>query len=580
MNDQKVLLFPQNGDFYRRRAQKAIEAQDFVSALRHLHRAREEEPDNVETILDLADLYARMGLYERSNLELQLIFHRPDLPPDILYAMGANYLAMGDYDQAEIMLRAYTMADDDGEFMQQANDSLVFISQCEYDTPEDRELDILSMDGKAALDAGDYDHAIDCLTHVLERDPGMNFDRNNLAVAYYCVGDMENAWAHVNIVLRETPLDVSGRCNASMFCLYEGKQEEAKAHLSALRLNLIEELDDLYKYCLALADLNMDEELKLALSKILLLCPYDPSMLWLLGVNQYRFGEYAAAIRTFELLLLTEPGHILAADAMKLAKAAENQANADTPGDFVTAGVTPAKTMSYSFDFSREQDKRVERTLETLRKSSIEEIRDALKDRETYYLVRAALYGDDRLLGATVMLLGYAGGKEAERLLRELLLSPTHNSMIKRAVLETLQDLGADEPYYCLNDGKLTQMQAKRIEMTDKLPPESYLQLLHDACEYMAVHHPDNSENAIEQITGLWVAYMLSLHGHYPRITRPEAWIAAMEGLYLEDKGIAPDWHALAKECGATTRMLDIRRNKLLDGLEKTKAEQAEKGDI
>ena len=566
MNDQKVLTFPQNSDFYRRRAKKAVESQDFVSALRHLRRALEDDPDNVETIMDLADIYARMGLYERSNLELQLIFHRPDLPPDILYAMGANYLAMGDYDQAEVMLRAYQMADDDGAYMQQANDSLVFISQCEYDTPEDRELDILSMDGKAALDAGDYDHAISCLTEVLERDPGTNFDRNNLAVAYYCVGDMENAWAHENIVLKDSPMDVAGRCNASMFCLWEGKEKEAKAHLSALRLHLIEELDDLYKYCLALADLNMDEELKLALSKILLLCPYDPSMLWLLGVNQYRFGEFSAAMRTFELLLLTEPAHIMAEEAMALCKTAE-------------AGETPAAPMRYAFDLSRKQDKEVEVTLERLRKCSVEDIRAALEDKETYALVRAALYGDDRMLGSAVMLLGYAGGKAAERLLRELLLSPTHNSMIKRAVLETLQDMGADEPYYCLNDGKLTQMQAKRIEMTDKMPPESYLELLRDVCEHMTVRFPDRSEAAVEQVTGLWVAYILSLHGHYPKLTRPEAWIAVMEGIFLEDSGVSPDWKELARDCGATTRMLDIRRKKLLEGLEKTREEQTGKGE-
>ncbi|GEM_PF-1655417 len=564
MNEQKVLSFRHDADFYRRRAKLAIEEKDFVSALRHIHRAQEEDRNDVETILALSDIYARMGLYERSNLELQLIFHKPDLPPEILYAMGANYLAMGDYDQAEVMIRAYQMADDNGTYMQQANDSMVFISQCEYDTPEDRELDLLSMDGKAALDAGDYDHAIDCLTKVLERDPGMNFDRNNLAVAYYCVGDMKNAWIQENIVLKDSPLDVSGRCNASMFCLYEGNEEEAKAHLASLRLNLIEELDDLYKYCLALADLKMDEELRLALAKIMLLCPYDPSMLWLQGVNQYNAGEFVPAHRTFEILLLTEPAHIMAEDAMKLCKAAE-------------AGEEVPHRLSYSFEFSREQDRKMAHTLDKLRKESVEDIRAALQKKDVYAQVRAALYGDDKHLGETVMLLGFVGGSVAERLLRELLLSPTHNSLIKRAVLETLQDMGADEPFYCLNDGKLTQMKAKRIEMNEKMPPESYLQLLHDACEHMTVHFPDNAEIAVEQVTGLWVAYLLSLNGHYPKLTRPEAWIAALEGLCLEERGIAPDWRELAKDCGATVRMLDIRRNKLLEALEKAQAEQNEK---
>ncbi len=111
------------------------------------------------------------GLYERSNLELQLMLHRKEMPSEALFGMASNYMALGDYDQAENLYRTYEKVEPDGEFVPQADDALTYIAQCDYDTPLDRELDELSMDGKAALDAGDIGHAIDCLQRRWRKIP-------------------------------------------------------------------------------------------------------------------------------------------------------------------------------------------------------------------------------------------------------------------------------------------------------------------------------------------------------------------------------------------------------------------------
>ena len=70
MADGRVLSFRPEPGFYHKRAEKSIEKGDYTAALKNLRRAVEMEPDKLSLRLDIADTYARMGLYERSNLEI------------------------------------------------------------------------------------------------------------------------------------------------------------------------------------------------------------------------------------------------------------------------------------------------------------------------------------------------------------------------------------------------------------------------------------------------------------------------------------------------------------------------------
>ena len=126
MTEKRVLSFQPESGFYHKRAIKSIDKADFTAALKNLRKAVEMEPDNLTYKMDLADTYARMGLYERSNLELQLMLHRKEMPSEALFGMASNYMALGDYDQAENLYRTYEKVEPDGEFVPQAGDALAF----------------------------------------------------------------------------------------------------------------------------------------------------------------------------------------------------------------------------------------------------------------------------------------------------------------------------------------------------------------------------------------------------------------------------------------------------------------------
>ena len=551
MTEKRVLSFQPESGFYHKRAIKSIDKADFTAALKNLRKAVEMEPDNLTYKMDLADTYARMGLYERSNLELQLMLHRKEMPSEALFGMASNYMALGDYDQAENLYRTYEKVEPDGEFVPQADDALAYIAQCDYDTPLDRELDELSMDGKAALDAGDIGHAIDCLQKALEKDPTMLYVRNNLAVAYYCLGDMDKAWEQLDQVLDTDPMDVHGRCNESMFLLADGQKEEAAQAVRKLRLEQIEEIDELFKYCLALADVDLDEELAQALKKMFLSCPYDISMLFLWGACLYNLGRYPESVRAFEKVLLIDPDSLMAAWGFKLASAA------------VRDGTPPQNRIPYTYDLTDEMNGEVEAQMEQLTRMTPEQVREALNDEHVRLLLHAALMGTDQQVSQAVLLLGYGGGSVAERLLREVLLSPTHNMLIKQMTLEALHTMRASEPFYALRDGKLVLLRTKPIDVTGAMP-ESYLRVLRQAVERVGKNCTGHEQEAAEFVIGLWMGYLLHVEEGKPsRITKEAGWAAALEGAFRESRGEEVDWEALAQESGIALRTMEARRKEL-----------------
>lgn len=558
MADRRVLSMQPESGFYHKRAMKSIDKEDFVAALRHLRKAIAMEPENVAYRMDLANTYARMGLYERSNLEIELLLHKKSLPTEAFFGLGSNFLALGDYDQAQTMLEAYEQIDPQGAYIDETEEALGYISECDYETELDRELDELSMNGKAALDAGDLEHAVDCLEQALAKDPDMTYARNNLAYAYFCLGNMSLAWKHVRRVLQQDPLDVSGRCNESCFYLAEGKPAQARAALRYLQLEQIEEIDELFKYCLALADLEMDQELLQALKKFFLTSPYDPSMLYLYGAALYNLGRPQESLLALDKLSQTDPDNLLAAFGARMATAK------------VRGGAAPER-LSYTFDFPEELEREVDETLRRLSRDEPGAAARELKQEDVCARVRAGLTGSQEQIRRALRALPLIGGEDAERLLREVLLSPTQSAHVKEKAFAALVDMQAKPPYYSLQDGRLVEMRAMKVKYSaQERVPSAYVRVLEEAMRHMSDRFAESE--ATKTAVGCWTSYVISLDGHYPKLQNRKAWVLALEGVYRERKGEKVDWPALAEEAGCSPRTLIQRSRRLVEAASRVRA--------
>ena len=230
MDKDRVLPFAADSRFFHKRAVRSMDRQDFLTALKHLKRALDMDPGSAEIALDLADTYARMGLYEMSNVELELLLGRQDCPEETQFAIGCNLMAMGDYAQAYVCFSAYLHDHPEGEFAYLAQDGIAQIEESEEEDGIDREQEALAEQGKAALDGGDAERAAEIFERVLAQDPSLLYVRNNLALAYMCLQDSPNAWKQLNRILQTEANNTHACCNAALLMNNEGRADQAAAY--------------------------------------------------------------------------------------------------------------------------------------------------------------------------------------------------------------------------------------------------------------------------------------------------------------------------------------------------------------
>ena len=89
-----ILSFDQGAGFYLKTGRRQAEAGNLVRALAHLRTAHEKDPDNPEITIALAEIMNRMQRFEESIAVLMGLGRLEALPPDGLFGMASNFIAM------------------------------------------------------------------------------------------------------------------------------------------------------------------------------------------------------------------------------------------------------------------------------------------------------------------------------------------------------------------------------------------------------------------------------------------------------------------------------------------------------
>lgn len=550
MGKERIISFEADGRFFHKRGVRSLDKQEYLQGLRSLRKALEMAPDDTQILMDLADAYARMGLYEASNMELGLLLHKSDCPGEAIFAMGSNCMSMGDYAQAYQVFEAYLSKEPDGEFAYMARDSIEQIVESEVEDGLEREVESLAEQGKAALDYGEPERAVEIFLRVLETDPELLYVRNNLALAYLCMEEADKAWEQLHIIFEADAFNVHALCNAALLAKAERKLNKMQAYMDKMDPDRMEETDELYKYCLTAAELKMEQALERGLNRMLLLCPYEVTMLYLMGVIRYNQGKYPEAIKIFEKLNLLEPANILSRDAIKHCHRRME-------------GRRAPKTLALSFEYGTEQVRQIDRCMLALMRLYPDQnaVVEQLNQRETAQMMEAALLGEDDMVAHAIILLTAAGGPVAQNLLRRVLLSVTHGPMLKQMAVEGLKQIGAPEPYYAFVEGRIVLMHSGEIKLEHALP-EEYTRMLGDIVQDMVDIYGD--EDAAGFTLNLWTRYLNRLDGKFPAISDIGGWLAATRALYeLHVLKKKPDYGALAQEEETTARTAKLRAGRL-----------------
>lgn len=236
-----VLKFIPTGEYYFKKALKCFERRDFYNAEKYLKRALQLEPGEPMIACQLAIVFMEMGNFKESNVLLHKILAEWDEDmAECHYFLANNYAYLGYFKDAHHHASLYLQLEEDGEFREDTEDLLEVLTLERDDFEVDYEQDDLiskQEDARELLENGQFSEAIQLFEQVIAEFPEYWSAYNNLAMAYFYMGETERAAAILNDVLAKSPGNLHALCNKMIFAYYN-KDRQAEQRLKEALLKI------------------------------------------------------------------------------------------------------------------------------------------------------------------------------------------------------------------------------------------------------------------------------------------------------------------------------------------------------
>jgi len=562
--DSKIIPFEQSGEFYYRKAQKYIDNNNYIDALSYYRKAVEKDPDNLEYLLDLAEIYTEMNYYEESNQILfYLIQSRNSNLTECYFGLGCNFMGLQEYDKAEECFGKYLQVDADGEFSEEAQDILdILQSQDFYIEELGREIDRnttrvydMARKGKDYLDKGEFKKAVRQLEKALLKDSTLIFAKNNLSLAYFCLNQIDKAIALSLEVIDVFPQNIHANCNLALFYQEAGDKEKANQYLRNILSFHPEDVEDLYKIAITLCETKYHKEANKLLKKLLQYKPYDKKILHYLAVSYFNMGMYREGLKYWNKIQKIDPLNTISSYYI-------HKTNR------VIKNAEEIKEYPYHYQVPYDEVLKRIKKINSLFKMKTEDIKKKwIKDNQLKSLLVWGLELNDNVIKRAILgLISTLKDEKAERLLREFLLKRNETDGLKREVLAYLKQNHAKEPYIAYLNNSIVEVRVNIMNFEGEKIPLEYQKVIDVAIQKMHNRYPDEYVN---DILWTWEGYVKSLKSHFPRIYRKEAWAAALEYYYCRAKGIHISKSFICKFYNTSITTLNNYIKKLEDALQK-----------
>lgn len=512
----KIIPFERDGDFFLRRGSQRLEKNDLLAAMSNYRQALKRDPNNQEYQLAVAEVLTEMHRYQESNRILLPLLSQ-DLPPSECYfGMACNFVGLQEFQRASDSLNSYLTVDPDGEFCYDAEDMLdamenpeAYFGFPEIRSSEERDALRACERGRRCMEENRLHDAVNVMKQAAKMWPDMLFVKNNLAMAYFCVHDFQNAVQTVQEVLEKEPNNPQAHCNLVLFMHAAKRYEEAEAELAVLERLEVEDADDLNRMALIFMELSMYDKALPVLRKTQNIFPFDEGTLHRMGVCHYQLGQYRQALDCYDTLLKIQPGDTIAKYYRVVCARA-------VAGDVAQIGWLHHYQVPY-----QEVLRRVKEINKRIRGSRD----DMLKLWQSDEAFRALLiWGlalpEPNAKRAILTLLAGLADPLAERAMRDFLLDENQPDSVKREVFAMLKHIGAKEPYVAILDGELVQSKVHITDFKAGQMPASYqnaLDILLDSMD--GIYGAD----CISAANDVFAAYIRGLHGEYPKLSPTQA---------------------------------------------------------
>lgn len=538
--NHKVLSFEQKGDFYSKRARKYADRSNFTEAVSYYQKAMEKDPDNQEYRFDLAGVYSQMGLYEQSNKLLFRICHEEGAyTEDAHYGIGCNYMQMQDFVQALESFRRYLRLCPDGEYADETEDLILYLHQelqaTSQDNPRYQKAFALAEEGKRLLDAQKAQEAADVLEQAVDLDPALLYAHNNLALAYYICGQRQKAVDYVDHALKMFPDSIYLLCSKAILLGIKVQNPQALAILRQLDRMKAESYEEAMKIGYLFVEAGDDKGAKKWFITAAEFKPYGRDALHAAAAACFNTQDYPQALRYWERMAKIDPKDSVAPYYRNLVKQVQEEK------------AFPVHVEYFPQVPIEEVVRRIEYLGECTKHS-----REELKARwESDAQFRSYVYWGMHLMGtehkaAMLDILGMAGDRQAEEMLRDFLLEPQESDTLKKHVLALLKEMGAREPYLSILRGRFVEARVTEMDLPGgKHLPKEYSRVIEMCTRHLTQNH---LQEYISVATEFWSEYIRSFGTHIPALKNKEAWACALECCVVEEYNLPLNFEGLCDD--------------------------------
>ncbi|MFC0211864.1 tetratricopeptide repeat protein [Paenibacillus chartarius] len=517
MSKPKVIDIQMDAAFFFERAVQSLDRYHYDKALKYFRRAAEYEPNNPVNHCNLAGVLSETGKYEESNRLLQHVLESIDpAMTECHFYMANNYANMENYEQAEKALLLYLEQDEYGQFLNEAEEMMEFLS-IELGRPVQPN-SIKSREGfyehdkaRALLEEGKFAEAVRQLEKLLKKHEDLTAARNNLALAYYYMGQFEKSMATIHDVLERDPGNLHALCNLAIFHQHFGNKKELGELLDVLRKTYPYHADHVFKLATTMGILAEHEKAYHLFKRLLKSgeAGLEPCLYHYAAVAATNIGRYIEAEKLWRQAQKADPESNIPAfylGQLELLRRGE-----------------PKPSFSYHYHLPFEEQFKV---LEKTQQGIPEHLKKDPLVRSSFFW--ALRHGDADTKLQVIQAFGLIADNEVQEALRDFIQDPAEDDYLKKVAIFVLRAIGVGEPLKVVLDGQTLVLEASPY--SPKLPRwEAKWQSVMDK----AVQTMNKRYDMIQQhdLETLWVEFLTRVYPTVPKITKVEGWAAALEYL-------------------------------------------------
>ena len=510
------VTIPFDATYFHEQGMRALDKHNYAKAMKYFRRAADLEPFNPSHHCNLAGVLSELGLYIESNNVLQHVLDEVD--PEMLechFYMANNHANLEDFEEAEQHLLLFLRSRTDAVFDPEIEEFVEYLLE-ELGRPSELENMISAGSGafgthdkaRLLLEEGKFSEAIKTLEQLIVDQPDFMPARNNLALAYYYVGQFENALSMIQELLERDPHNVHGLCNMAIFLQHFGHQDKLQELMNGLR---------------KMEPVQIDYAFKLA------------TTLGILGDHEAAYRIFRRILRGGQLNSDASLYHYTAVAAFHIDKldAAEQMWKHATKldqksgvADYYLNVLTRYKINRFKVNISYHYHLPFEeqfRTTNLSDESFPEKMRNDPLVRSSFFW--ALRYGDIQTKLQVLQAFSLIADDEVEDALRQFLIRAEEHDDLKKVALFVLRSMGASEPYQVHLRGK--EMTLHPMANGEKHMQDSAWQdILELAMDRMRSRY---SVLEIHEAQLIWFEYISKMYLDMPRFYKVEGWAAAIE---------------------------------------------------